>query len=348
MIEEAIAAVVPIYFGILPSGEIIWQYKLRNKNDVIATVINYGATLTSLSIPTANSRTELTIGFDTVEEYISHPFYAGCTVGRVANRIAHGQFSLDNNTLQLAKNENHMTHLHGGEVGFDKVAWTGRTVRKNNYTGVEFSYFSPHGEENYPGNLLVKVTYILTDENELILSYIGETDLTTPLNLTNHAYWNLNGAGNENILNHEIQIFAGHYLPTDDEQLPTGEIRSVAGTDFDFEIPARLEERVLKLGGFDHCFTLDYDKELRLAARAHVNETNRSLEVYTTETGLEFYTGNSLPDYHIANNRKTSKWGGFCFETQGYPDAVNQIHFPSIILTPDKTYQQETIYKIGF
>jgi aldose 1-epimerase len=344
---ETIDAVVPIYLGLLPTGEVIWQYKLRNRNGVVATLMNYGATLMSLTVPDgAYGRSELTLGFDTLEEYVAHPYYFGCIIGRVANRIRGGKFRLHDNTYQLACNDNNVSHLHGGDKGFDKVAWQASIIYQENLTGVEFSYFSASGEENYPGNVLVKVIYLLTEHNELKIIYHGETDQSTPLNLTNHTYWNLNGAGEEPVLNHEMQIFSEYYLKTNDEKIPSGEIKYVAGTDFDFTKPVTLSSRVEKLGGYDHCFTLDSDNKMYLSARVSVPEKKRSLQVYTNQAAIHLYTGNYLSDYPIAHGKMTTVYGGFCLETQGYIVALNQTHFPKIILQPGEVYEHKTIYKI--
>jgi aldose 1-epimerase len=349
MTDTTIEAPAAVYFGLLPTGEVVWQYQLHNRNGVVATFINLGATLVSLSVPDKNgARTELTLGFDTIEEYLAHPFYFGCTVGRVANRIARGQFQLHHKRHQLTCNENPHSHLHGGAKGFDKVVWQAELVNVGGVAGIEFSYFSFTGEEHYPGNVLVKVTYVLTNMNELKIIYSGESDKATPLNLTNHTYWNLNGAGAGNILNHEIQLISEPYLLTDTHHIPTGEIKSVLGTDYDFRTPALLDERMGRIGGYDDFYILDNDKNLRLAARAHSRDAQRALEVYTTEAGIQFYTGNYLTDYHISNVKKTSRWGGFCFETQGFPDAVNHAYFPQVILEPGETYQQETIYRLFY
>ena len=345
--SETIDAVVPIYLGLLPTGEVVWQYKLRNRHGVIAVLMNYGATLMSLSVPDLkHGRAELTLGFDTLEEYLAHPYYFGCTIGRVANRIRGGKFRLHDHTYHLACNEHNVSHLHGGNKGFDKVAWQANIIYQDNLTGVEFSYFSPNGEEGYPGNVLVKVTYLLTEHNELKILYHGETDQTTPLNLTNHTYWNLNGAGNAPILNHEMQIFSEYYLKTNDEKIPSGEIKYVAGTDYDFTTSVALANRIEKLGGYDHCYTLDSGGKIYLSARVSVPEKKRSLQVYTNQPAIQLYTGTYLSDYPIAHRKMTTVYGGFCLETQGYIDAPNQSHFPKIMLQPGEVYEHKTIYKI--
>lgn len=318
------------------------EFVLQNDAGMKARLINYGATLVSLKVPDQSAtEIELTLGFDTLAEYLAHPFYFGCTVGRVANRIANGQFHYQNKRYRLACNENAFSHLHGGDKGFDKVMWAVRSLRGN---GIEFSYLSKDGEENYPGNLLVKASYFLTSANELKIIYTAETDQPTPVNLTNHTYWNLAGADATNILNHELQIFSAEYLETDNQHMPTGKILSVADTEFDFRRP-----RTIGTGGYDHCYvTGNTDKKIHLVARARDPGSQRTLETYTTQAGLQFYSGNYLRDYALAGGKRTAQWGGFCLETQGFPDAVNQPNFPPVMLLPGEIYSHETIYKIIF
>jgi aldose 1-epimerase len=332
------------HLGYLKNGSEVSQFTLRNVHGMTLKLMNYGATLMSVKTP---DQTELTLGFDTLEEYLKHPFYFGCTIGRVANRIAVGQFHYQNKLYSLACNENNFTHLHGGHQGFDKVLWQAQIFQAENGCGVTFSYLSPDGEENYPGNLSVKVLYFLSDENAIHISYWAQTDNATPVNLTNHTYWNLAGAGSNTILEHEMQIFADKYLETDARSLPTGKIIGVADTDFDFQTPQSIGKRIQKVGGYDHCYVVD-DPKLHLAARARDPNSQRTLETYTTQPGLQFYSGNSLKNYLIAAEQMTQQWGAFCLETQGYTDAVNHANFPSILLQPGETYQHETIYKIVF
>lgn len=316
---------------------------LRNSQGMTTKLMNYGATLVSLKITTSSGEEiELTLGFDTLEEYLAHPFYFGCTVGRVANRIAAGSFSYQNKRYQLNCNENAFSHLHGGAKSFDKVFWQGRQYQEKNGSGVVFSYLSKDGEENYPGNLLVEVNYFLSDENTLKITYTAETDQATPVNLTNHTYWNLAGSGN--ILQHEMQVFSDEYLETNKYHIPTGEIKSVAGTAFDFRTRETIGKRIEEAGGYDNFYVLVNTN--RLAARVTDPVSQRTLETYTTQPGLQFYSGNYLADYAIAEGKRTERWGGFCLETQGFPDAVNHENFPSIILQPEDTYHHETIYKI--
>ena len=294
-----------ISFGLTASGAPVTQYMLQNSHGMQIKLINYGATLISLTVPDASgTAVELTLGFDTLAEYLAHPFYFGCTVGRVANRIAEGRFQYQNKFYQLACNENKHSHLHGGIRGFDKVIWQGKSFENDMGSGVEFSYLSKAGEENYPGNLDVKTTYFLTHNNELKINYIATTDEPTPVNLTNHTYWNLAGAGNDTILWHELQILADQYLETDKLHLPTGKINPVADTAFDFR-----ESRVIASGNYDHCYVIN-DPD-NLTARVKDPVSGRILEVYTTQSGVQFYAGNYLQEINIAGGKKNTAMGWF-------------------------------------
>jgi aldose 1-epimerase len=321
-------------FGTLPTGEIIQQYHLENALGTVAKLINYGATLTSLTLIDHDQQpVVVTLGFDTLQEYLTHPYYFGCTVGRVANRIAHGKFRYQDKFFQLSCNENPASHLHGGNKGFDKVVWNAKIIEKEDRIGVEFSYFSPDGEEGYPGNLKVSTTYYLTNTNELTIAYSATTDQPTALSLTNHTYWNLAGTGT--ILDHELQIMADQFLETDAMHLPTGKISSVTETDYDFREPQRIGARIHAISGYDNYYILSDET---YAARVSDRVSGRSLTIYTTQLGMQFYSGNYLP----------KPWTGFCLETQGYPDAVNHAHFPSIILLPGEVYSHETKYQLCF
>jgi aldose 1-epimerase len=314
------------------------QYQLRNQHGMQISLMDYGATLTSLKIPDPQQGlVEMTLGFDQLEAYQNHPFYFGCTIGRVANRIANGAFELQQQRYQLACNENEYSHLHGGHLGFDKIFWEGKQLGN----AVTFTHISPANTEQYPGNLSVAVTYELTDANELKIHYHATTDVATPVNLTNHTYWNLQGAGSGDIFNHELEIFSRHYLETNDHHLPTGRLLETRQTLFDFSAPRTMGERLLAAGGYDHCYFL----ENPLAARVRDPLSGRVMEVTTTKPGMQFYSGNYLTDYPIANAQCTQKWGAFCLETQGLPDAVNHAHFPSIILMPAQIYQHTTTYQ---
>jgi aldose 1-epimerase len=333
-------------FGKLPDGKVVDLYTLANAHGLVARITNYGTIITELHVPDRNGKlVDIVLGFDNLDPYLKkHPFF-GCTVGRMANRIAKGAFTLDGRIYQLAVN-NGPNHLHGGLKGFDKVLWeaepqAGATVR--------FSYTSPDGEEGYPGTLLVAVTMALTDANELRIDYSATTDKPTPVNLTNHTYFNLAETGD--VLGHELMLAANAYTPSDANLIPTGEIRPVKGTPMDFTSPEPIGSRFSQLRcspvGYDHNFVLNSGgKTMALAARVHEPGIGRVMEVHTTEPGVQLYTANFL------DGKLTGKGGfvyrqhsGFCLETQHFPDAVNQPAFPSVILRPGRTYRQTTVFK---
>jgi aldose 1-epimerase len=290
---------------------------------------------------------DVVLGFDNLAQYVKgHPCF-GCTVGRVANRIAKGRFTLDGKTYTLAIN-NGPNHLHGGLKGFDKKVWKGEAQPG---AAVKFTYTSPDGEEGYPGTVAVAVTMSLTDANELRLDYRATTDRATPVTLTNPSYFNLAGQGD--VLRHELMIAADNYTPFDSTQIPTGEIKPVKGTPLDFTEPKAIGLRLSQLRavppGYDHNFVLNGGgKQLALAARVYEPESGRVIEVLTTETGVQLYTANGL-DGSLIGKRGVAypRHGGFCLETEHFPDSVNQPAFPSIILRPDQIYRQATVFKFS-
>jgi aldose 1-epimerase len=338
-------------FGKLPDGSVVTLFSLNNRNGMTASVINYGATLVSLEAPDRHGRLgDITLGFDTLDGYVQRNSpYFGCIVGRCANRIAHGRFHLDGREYRLATN-NGAHHLHGGRKGFDKAYWQAETADGKN-PSVKFTRLSPDGEEGYPGNLAVAVAYTLTDDNELIIDYTATTDKPTPVNLTNHSYFNLAGSGD--ILGHELMIPSTQFVPVNDTLIPTGEIKPVAGTPMDFTRPTPIGRRIDQVKadprGYDHTFVLDgTGNELKLAARVRDPQSGRVLEVHTTEPGVQFYTGNFL-NGAIAGKHGYAypQHGGFCLETQHFPDSVNQPAFPSVILRPGQTYKQKTVFRVA-
>jgi aldose 1-epimerase len=288
-------------------------------------------------------------GFDNLEQYAKgHPGF-GATIGRFGNRIARARFTLDGREYTLAAN-NGRNHLHGGLKGFDKVVWDARSLPATDHeAAVQFRYLSKDGEEGYPGNLSVTVTYTLTDDNALRIDYEATTDKATPVNLTNHSYFNLAGEGD--VLDHEVMIAADRYTPVDDELIPTGEITSVKGTPLDFtrpmQIGARIEQLKPKPGGYDHNYVLNRDgKALALAARATEPKSGRGMEVLTTEPGMQLYTGNFLDGkYTGVGGVAYGRHSGLCLETQHFPDSVNRPNFPSTILRPDETFESTTVFK---
>lgn len=340
-------------FGELPDGQLITQYTLRNPNGMSISVINYGATLTSVQVPNPDGTLqELTLGFDHLDEYLAHDFYFGATIGRVANRIANAHFNYQKKDYFLSKNKNFVHHLHGGEQGLDKVVWQAEVTSEADQASVSFSYMSPDGDQGYAGNLEIKTTYTLTLANELKISFQAKTDQATPVDLTNHAYWNLAGAGNGTVLDHILQIFSDRYVVTDQDLLPTGQIAEVKGTPFDFREAHPIGERINQIdrdrGGYDLCYVLIpiTNHQPQYAAKIREPISGRTLEVFTTQPGLQFYTSNSLRNYPISSGLRTQRYGAFCMETQNLPGAVNYSQFPSPFLLPGDKYQHETIYRL--
>jgi aldose 1-epimerase len=335
-------------FGKLPDGTAVELYTLSNGKGMQAKIMNYGATVVSLTAPDkAGKYAEVVLGMDNLEGYLKGVPYFGAVVGRYGNRIAKGQFQLNGKTYTLAKN-NGENALHGGVKGFDKQAWTARETAG----GVEFTYVSKDGEEGYPGTLTSKVLYTVTPNNELRIEYTATTDKPTVLNLTNHSYWNLAGEGD--ILQHQVTIAADRFTPVDKGLIPTGELRPVKGTPMDFTkataIGARIEGKDEQLqlgGGYDHNWVLN-GTGMKKAAEVYEPKTGRVMEVMTEEPGLQFYTGNFL-DGTIKGNggRVYQKRAAFCMETQHYPDSPNKPSFPTTRLNPGQTYHTVTVYRFS-
>ena len=350
--ESPVPMVERTHFGTLPDGEEVERFRLQNTAGVEASIITYGATLISLAAPDRNGLVEdIVLGHDSLAGYLEANPYFGSVVGRYANRIAGGTFTLDAETYTLARN-NGPNHLHGGVKGFDKVNWrVEQIIEDTNQVGVSLNYVSADEEEGYPGTLEARVTYLLTEDNRLVVDYEATTDKATPVNLTQHAYFNLAGGGS--VENHRLTLAASHYTPVDSTLIPTGEIRPVEGTAFDFRGGKRIGEQIdhddLQLrygGGYDHNFVLDrVSGDLMLAATVLEPESGRILEVHTTKPGIQFYTGNFL-DGSIAgkNGVRYGRRSGFCLETQYYPDSPNQPNFPSSILRPGEVYQTQTVF----
>ncbi len=336
-------------FGRLPDGTAVDLFTLTNGKGIKAKLMTYGATLVSLEVPDRSGRpADICLGHDRLEGYLdrkTNPYF-GSTVGRVANRISNGQFTLDGVTYRLAKNDGRNS-LHGGFKGFDAVVWNAEPIREPAAVGVKFDYLSKDGEEGYPGNLKVTVVYLLTDQNELKISYEASTDKATPINLTNHAYFNLAGQGEGDILGHELTINAEAFTPVDAELIPTGEIRPVAGTPWDFTSPKLIGARIADVpGGYDNNFVLRGGEPLALAARVHERESGRVMEIWTTEPAIQFYTGNFLDGTITGKAGKVyRKHFGFCLETQHFPDSPNKPNFPSTILRPGEVYKSLTVHK---
>ena len=344
-------------YGKTSTGESVYLYTLRNTHGVEAKITNYGGILVSLKVPDRNRKfDDVVLGFKDLDSYLTkNDPYMGALIGRYGNRIAKGRFTLDGVEYKLAVN-NGENHLHGGIKGFDKVVWTGREMKMGTSPAVALTYLSKDGEEGYPGNLNVRVVYSLTNENELKIDYTATTDKDTVTNLTHHSYFNLAGEGNGDILNHLVTINANQFVPTDAGSIPTGELKNVAGTPFDFINPTAIGARInqddeqLKFGnGYDHTWVIKGQPgTMRVAATAYEPTSGRIMQVLTTEPGVQFYTGNFL------NGTLTGKSGkiyarrtGFCFETQHYPDSPNQPSFPTTTLKKGATYKSTTIYRFS-
>ncbi len=338
----------------LPNGPNVVLFELSNKNGLKARFIDYGAALIGFDAPDADGKfADIVLGFDKAEPYTGASPYMGATVGRYANRIALGKFTLDGKQHTLATN-NPPNHLHGGTVGYDKVTWKAEPFKDDAGIHLRFSYTSPDGEEGYPGTVQCEVVYTLTDTDELRIEYKATTDAPTPVNLTNHAYWNLAGSSaGVTIVNHLLTIHAANYTPTDDTFIPTGEIAPVEGTSVDFREPHTIIERIAQIpgtpGGYDHNFAVDGTPgTLRHAATVKDPGSGRVMEVWTTEPGLQFYTGNFL-DGTLTGKGGTvyQKNMAFCLEAQKFPDSPNKPNFPSSILRPGETYTQTTVHKFS-
>ena len=347
--EQRVMSIGTKPFGKTPDGQEVDLYTMTNTNGITAKITNYGAILVSLEVPDKNGKlADITLGFDTLEGYIKgHPYF-GATVGRYANRIGGAKFKLNDVEYQLAAN-NGPNHLHGGIKGFDKVIWKAEDVTaESNQAFVKLSYLSKDGEEGYPGNLTCTVTYTLTKDDELKISYEAETDKTTILNLTNHTYWNLAGQGNGDVLGHELMLSADKYTPVDEGLIPTGEIKSVKGSPMDFTKPMIIGSRIIQVeGGYDHNYVLNSGGgTLALCARVYEPTSGRIMEIHTVEPGVQFYTGNFLDGSINGKAGKVyNKHYGFCLETQHFPDSPNKPDFPSVVLKPGDKYTTVTVHK---
>jgi aldose 1-epimerase len=343
-------------FGKTADGTEVYLYTLTNKNGMEAGIMNFGGTLVSLKVPDRNSKlADIVLGYDTLAEYVSGGSYFGATVGRYGNRIAHAKFTLDGVEHILAKNDGDNS-LHGGTVGFNKVAWTAKEIPTKDGSALQLNYLSKDGEEGYPGNLFVQVVYTLTDNNELQIDYSASTDKDTVLNLTHHSYFNLKGQGDGDILDHRLTLNAGRFTPVDSGLIPTGELRSVKGTSFDFTAPVAIGARInnddeqLKLGkGYDHNWVLNRKAgdAISLAARVEETTTGRVMEVWTTEPGIQFYTGNFLDGKPGKGGKPYNFRYALCLETQHFPDSPNHPAFPTTELKPGQHFHSKTIYKFS-
>jgi aldose 1-epimerase len=344
------------WFGQTPGGEDIHLYKLQNAGGMEVAISNYGATIVSLKVPDRAGRTQdVVLGYSNLDGYLSeNNQYLGATIGRYANRIARGRFTLNGKRCQVPINDG-PNSLHGGAKGFDKRVWSVERSTQQPQRQLKLHYLSADGEEGFPGNLSVNVSFVLSDQNELKIDYTATTDQDTVLNLTNHAYFNLAGEGSGDILQHELMLHASSFTPVDQTLIPTGELQSVADTPFDFKrsmaIGARIEENAEQLRlarGYDHNFVLDGGGTLTLAARVTEPSSGRILEVLTTEPGIQFYSGNFLDGTAIGKAGKAYSFrSGFSLETQHFPDSPNRPTFPSTVLRKDQRFRSTTIYRFS-
>lgn len=341
-------------FGISSDAQEVHEYTLTNRAGMEVKVLSYGAILRSIRVPDRNGvLANVTLGFNSLADYESKSPYFGSIIGRYGNRIAKGKFTLNGKEYTLAANDGENS-LHGGLKGFDKHVWAVEEIQRNEAHGLILSRRSPDGEEGFPGNLDVRVTYLLTDANEIRMEYWARTDAPTIVNLTNHAYFNLAGEGRGSIDEHILMLDADFYTPVGAGLIPTGEIAAVENTPFDFHIPRTIgaglrsnHEQILIARGYDHNFVLNRsDSSLKLAARMYEPISGRILEIITTEPGIQFYSGNFLVGNIIGASGTSYRQGdAFALETQHYPDSPNQAQFPSTVLNPDSVYESSTIYK---
>lgn len=347
-------SVTQLPFGILPDGQHVSVFTLTNRQGMQVKVLDFGAIISEIHVPDRDGRfADVVLGFDRLAPYLHNSAFLGAVIGRFGNRIAEGRFSLDGKEYQLAVN-NPPNHLHGGDQGFHQVIWQAAPFTRDDAVGITFTRSSPHGEDGYPGKLDVTVVYELDNDNALSLRYHAVTDQATPVNLTNHSYFNL--AGHGDILGHELSINADRYLPVDAGSIPTGELADVSGTPFDLRQSTvignsiALPHEQLRIGrGYDHNFVLNQQPGHRLNLAATVRDpvSGRVMQVYTQEPGIQFYSGNFLDGSQQGKQGAIRYRGALCLETQHFPDSPNQPHFPNTILRPGEVYQTETVYRFS-
>jgi len=346
------ATVARTSFGRLADGTEVGLYTLTNRRGMEVGLIDFGGIVTSIKVPDrAGTAVDVVLGFDSLDGYVKNPPYFGAIVGRYANRIAKAQFTLDGKTYKLAANSGPNT-LHGGMKGFDKTVWQSEPFEHGNEVGVVLTHTSPDGDEGFPGTLTMRVTFTLSDANELSLDYTAITDKPTVVNLTHHDYFNLAGEGSGDVLGHELLINADRYTPVDATLIPTGELANVAGTPFDFRMPTAIGARInadavqLKRGsGYDHNFVINRDNDdLVMAARVEEPKSGRVLEVRTTEPGVQFYSANFLKGNTGKSGHPYPNRGAFCLETQHFPDSPNHPAFPTTTLRPGEQFHSRTVY----
>ena len=354
---------IRIPLGSLPDGRPVTLYELTNSRGIEIRIMDFGGIVQSIRVPDRDgARGDIVLGYDDLEGYIRQNVHFGALIGRYGNRISRARFELDGKTYRLCANLG-TDHLHGGPSGFDKVLWSASPISESGVSGLHLTHLSVDGEEGYPGNLNVEVDYRLNEENELILDYRAITDQATPLNLTHHTYFNLGSS--DDVLDHELWIDAKQFLPVSQALIPTGEFREVAQTAFDFRSPRTIGARIRRdddqltwAGGYDHTFVLPRGGDATaedgepglpiLIARVAEPHSGRTLEVETTEPGVQFYSGNSLSSEIVGKGgRAYCPHAGFCLETQHFPDSPNRPEFPSTILRPGEEYRSRTVYRFG-
>jgi aldose 1-epimerase len=354
-VAVAKASVTHAPYGTLPDGQQVQIYTLKNKNGLALQVINYGGIVTSLTTPDKNGTLEdIALGYDSLSGYLKETPYFGALVGRYGNRIAKGEFKLDGKKYTIAKNNNGQ-HLHGGLKGFDKVFWNIEEVPSSEGAAIRLTYTSKDMEEGYPGTLSTEVLYTLTDNNEWKIDYKATTDKKTVVNLTQHSYFNLTGNAKRDILDHEVTLHADKFIPVDKVLIPTGELKDVTNTPFDFRTGIAIGSRIANKdpqleagGGYDHCWVLSGSDSLKQAATVYEPTTGRILDVWTTEPGIQFYSGNFLDGSLIGKGGVAYKHRfGLALETEHFPDSPNKPSFPSVVLNPGETYSTHTVYKFS-
>ncbi len=341
-------------FGFTNTGESVYNFSLSNKNNISVDVINFGATIVSFKTPDKNGEIKnIILNYDNLKKYLSNPFYFGSTIGRYCNKIANGHFLINKKVYNVEKNDN-TNHLHGGTHGFSNAVWDGEIIDKGCTASVKMSHFSPDGEGGFPGNLNVSVYYSLDEYDRLTIEYTAKSDCDTIINLTNHSYFNLSDAGSGQILDHKLAINSDFFLPIDDQAIPTGKIIEVNNSPFDFRESTRISDRLdftnpqISLAyGYNHNYILKGDeKKIKFAAELSEEKSGRSLEIKTTEPGLQFYSGYFLQEEKNSSpSEKYGRYNGLCLETQHYPDSPNQPNFPTTILKKDELFKSKTIIR---
>lgn len=333
-------------YGRTAAGEKVHEFTLQNGNGITVKLINYGATLTSLVTPDRDGKlADIVLGYDDIRGYESDPIFSGCVVGRFANRISNASFELEGKQYSLAANFEGGHHLHGGEVGFNARVWDAQIVKQESAVGVAFTLVSHDGEEGYPGRLVVRMKYLLNDNDDLVMDYYATTDKTTHINLTQHSYYNLAGHDNGDVHKHFVRLYCDHYLPVDEHGVPTGEVKSVEGTPFDFRKGARIDRQVAE-GRYDHNYVLSMERPEKpiLLARVSEGSTGRGMAVRTDQPGVQFYTSIHMKETPGRNGAVYNTNQALCLETQHFPDTPNKPNFPTTVLKPGEEFRSKTIH----